>query len=165
MNTPFRLRLRASATDQAPTIPVGEAIERAYQWRQLVESIHTGPSGSAHNAPVPSQCIFRAIHIDMDDITYLREQHPDAKSIRIYLSIADPSLPLQITGMLVPVSYNNRDMLYKQDPDGRPESELRLDAAVSTVYDFTQPCPTLCDPSSPLFRGDNDAKAYLPPKA
>ncbi|SCC48757.1 hypothetical protein GA0116948_110127 [Chitinophaga costaii] len=165
MNSPFRLRLRNTDKDTPPTIPVGEAMARAYQWRQLVQSIYTGTADAATHTPVPSQCIFRAIHIDMDDIIFLREQHPDAKSIRVYLSIADPSLQLQITGMLVPVDYNNRDMIYTQTPDARPESALRQDASVSTVYDFTQPCPTLCDPQSLLFSEVNDATAYLPPKA
>ena len=48
--------------------------------------------------------------------------------------------------MLVPVDVNNLDVLSIQVPGISGSDETQ-----SSIYDFTSPCPQLCDIDSPLF--------------
>jgi hypothetical protein len=146
-----------------PRIPLAEAISRAENWRTLVGNIPAGNSSNAINSTVPAQRIFRAISINITDVKDLMEDHPNAKSIRLYLSIQNPDFPYQITGMLVPVDANNHDMLTMQTVSNgsSDENEILTSAAASTIYDFTQPCPSLCDTQSPLFNSANSIEGYI----
>ena len=156
-----------SPFSKQPTIPVAEAISRAENWRNLVSNIPatSTPEGpkTSNGLDISRQRIFRAINIRIADVQDLMEDHPDAKSIRLYLSLQDPDFPYQITGMLVPVDANNRDMLTKKSvSDGTMSQEDILNnAASSTVYDFTQPCPSMCDTASPLFNSTNSLEKYI----
>jgi hypothetical protein len=156
-----------SSLSNKPRIPLAEAVSRAENWRNLVVKM---PAESTSNVPgatngidVSKQRIFRAININIADVKDLMQDHPQAKSIRLYLSLQDPAFPYQITGMLVPVDANNHDMLTKKSvSEGlMNESEIVNSASDSTIYDFTQPCPALCDTSSPLFNSTNSLENYI----
>ncbi len=156
------------AIDAPPTIPLSEAIQRASAWRDLVSSLPSSASKSIGNGEspidpglVPPQLIFRAINIRMDDIQWLIAQHPDASSIRIYMSLPDADSPYQICGMLVPVDAQNKDMLTVASDESVSREEMMNSAATSTIYDFTQPCPSMCNPQSPLFNADNSPEPYF----
>ncbi|GAA3982105.1 hypothetical protein [Mucilaginibacter dorajii] len=150
-----------------PRIPLEEAMARAENWRSLVVQIPGGNAAADFNTciglDVPKQRIFRAININIADVKDLLADQPKAKAIRLYLSLQDPEFPYQITGMLVPVDANNRDMLTKKisADDTSSVSGILSNATASTIYDFTQPCPSLCDTSSPLFNSDNSVENYI----
>jgi hypothetical protein len=149
--------------DAPPTISLGEAIKRAEYWRKQVSSLPSGNTVSGVIDPplIPLQLIFRAININMSDIDWLREQHPKTNSIRLYLSVPNPDFPLQICGMLVPVDAQNQDMLTHDIPVGTTDEDILNSTTTSTIYDFTQPCPTMCNTQSPLFNSSNSVIPYL----
>jgi hypothetical protein len=149
-----------------PRIPLDEAIARADNWRSLVVQLPGANASADFNTciglDVPQQRIFRAININIADVKDLLADQPKAKSIRLYLSLQDPEFPYQITGMLVPVDGNNRDMLTKKlATDGTGGLSDLLNAAASTIYDFTHPCPSICDTQSPLFNSANSKENYI----
>lgn len=151
---------RSSLSDK-PRIPLAEAVSRAENWRNLV--VNLPAESTSESIDVSKQRIFRAININITDVKDLMEDHPQAKSIRLYLSLQDPDYPYQITGMLVPVDANNHDMLTKKSvSEGlMSEGEIVNSASDSTIYDFTQPCPALCDTASPLFNSTNSLENYI----
>jgi len=135
-------------------ITLKEATKRAKAWRTLLSSIPSGNVDIEGNSIplIPAQRIFRSINVNMDDIDQLKKDHPEARSIRVYLSLPDPKYPYNICGMLVPVDGNNNDMLTTTfEGDTMSEEEISESISRSTIYDFTQPCPNLCDPQSKLF--------------
>jgi len=151
-----------------PTIPLSVAIDRATSWRKMITSLpaesklpQTNAAGDSVGPLIPAQLIFRAININMRDIDLLKQEHPDASSVRLYMSIPDPDFPLQICGMLVPVDAQNNDMLTRSSDANISREDMLQNEAYSTVYDFTQPCPTLCNTTSPLFDSLNSVEPYL----
>jgi len=145
-------------------ITLKEAIRRATFWRELLVSIPGENGGSDQiSAPlIPTQRIFRAININMNDIDQLKKDHPEARSIRLYMSLPDPKYPYNICGMLVPVDENNNDMLTtSSDGESLSQEEILNSTSRSTIYDFTTPCPNLCDTQSPLFKAANSIEPYI----
>src|ERR1700761_9601699 len=166
-NDTFSQNNRKAANISAPpTIALSDAIQRAAAWRNLVSSLPSANTKSTNdNDPgniglVPQQLIFRAINIRIDDLLWLITEHPDASSVRIYMSLPEADSPHQICGMLVPVDGQNKDMLTLASDEDVTKEQMMTEAANSTVYDFTQPCPTVCNPSSPLFNGGNSPEPY-----
>ncbi|RAJ29248.1 hypothetical protein [Pedobacter cryoconitis] len=154
--------------DVPPTIPLSVAIARASSWRKMITSLpeesklpYTNAACDSVAPLIPSQLIFRAININMRDIDLLKQEHPDASSVRLYMSIPDPDFPFQICGMLVPVDAQNNDMLTRSGDANTSKEDMLNNEAYSTVYDFTQPCPTLCNTTSPLFDELNSVEPYL----
>ncbi|MGZ3765087.1 MAG: hypothetical protein ACXVB0_00165 [Mucilaginibacter sp.] len=155
--------INGTLTATKPKIPLGEAITRAANWRSLVTNLPSGNNSVSNDGNyklIPPQCIFRAININLEDIKQLRADHPNARSIRLYLSISDTNYPYRITGMLVPVDVNNTDML-TMPGQGLTKEEILASSTASTIYDFTLPCPTVCDTQSPLFNGTNSPDPYI----
>jgi len=152
----------------APTISLSEAIKRTTNWRNLVLNLLGSTVQKTANKsdpqPLLNQQIFRAINIQMDDIDWLRAQHPDAKAIRLYLSLPDANHPYQITGMLVPVDGQNTDLLTDVSDENMSTEDIMNSLDDSTIYDFTQPCPSVCNVSSPLFSDTNSVLPYCKPK-
>lgn len=155
--------------DVPPTIPLSVAIARADSWRKMITSLPEGANKLPYTnaacdsvAPlIPSQLIFRAININMRDIDLLKQEHPEATSVRLYMSIPDPDFPFQICGMLVPVDAQNNDLLTRVSDANTSKEDMLNKEIYSTVYDFTQPCPTLCNTESPLFDSFNSVEPYL----
>jgi len=159
---------RYNSINAAPTISLAEAIKRTKNWRNFVLKL-LGASSEQKNMqaasqPLLNQQIFRAINIQMDDINWLKAQHPEARAIRLYLSLPDPNHPYQITGILVPVDGQNTDLLTDVIDKNMSLEELMNSTESSTIYDFTQPCPSVCNVSSPLFNDSNSVLPYCKPK-
>lgn len=127
-----------------------EAINRTIEWREFIRK----------NIPDESneQMIPRAVYISMDDIAALYNKYKDrAKGVRAYFTKKDQPCEYpgdnpehhhhhkqrpEISVVIVPVAYDDKDMI---------TPGLALQAGNSNVYDFTKPCPDLCDVSSPLY--------------
>ncbi len=165
----FENTISSNAPDQEltlsnkPRIPLDEAMTRAENWRSMVVQLPGGNAAADFNTcvglDVPAQRIFRAININIADVKALLSDQPKAKSIRLYLSLQDPEFPYHITGMLVPVDANNRDMLTKKV--SVDDGDILGSATTSTIYDFTTPCPSLFDTHSPLYNSSNSVENYM----
>jgi hypothetical protein len=81
--------------------------------------------------------------------------------VRLYMSLPDADSPYQICGMLVPVDAQNQDMLTLASDGTISRDDMMNSTAASTVYDFTQPCPTTCNAQSPLYNADNSPDPYF----
>lgn len=128
-----------------PTIPLSEAIDRVTRFRdQLINQ-------------VPDTNIPRAILIPIDDLLAIVEKYatidPDGnitsslRGVRAYFAVkeGDQALPDDVTALIVPVDKAGNDIItYPNTLQGTDDSE---------IYDFTKPCPDVCDPESPLFVG------------
>ena len=116
-------------------IPLSEAETLTQNWRTFI----------APQAIVPSSFIH-AFYIPMDDITQLAAFHTEAIAVRAYVCMENTTDPMTAKIVLVPVSEKNTDILstYIPGTDG-------TSVEVSTIYDFTQPCPQACDFESPLY--------------
>lgn len=126
-----------------PTIPLNDAISRVQRFRdQLVKQ-------------VPEANIPRAILIPINDLLAIVERHStiDAegniicslKGVRAYFAVklTDQDLPDDVTALIVPVDQQGNDIV--TDPAGLQGTDD------TEIYDFTKPCPDVCDPDSPLF--------------
>lgn len=128
-----------------PTIPLSEAIDRVTRFRdQLINQ-------------VPDTNIPRAILIPIDDLLAIVQKYAaiDAdgkittslRGVRAYFAVkeSDQALPDDVTALIVPVDKAGNDIItYQNTLQGTDDSE---------IYDFTKPCPDVCDPESPLFVG------------
>lgn len=87
------------------------------------------------------QIIDKYQYIDEDGVT-----RNELRGVRAYFAVkqGDQDLPDDVTALIVPVDLKGNDIV--KDP------ELGLGGADETeIYDFTKPCPDMCDPESPLF--------------
>lgn len=124
-----------------------DAADRTKEWRKFIKE----------NVPdIDDAMLPRAVFISMEDIMALYNRHKEAIGVRAYFTkkdqpyFEDPGdvgLKPEIAVVLVPVGrtgdpFDDKDWI---TPD------LRLPAGKSFVYDFTKPCPDLCDISSPLY--------------
>ena len=128
-----------------PTIPLSEAIDRVTRFRdQLINQ-------------VPDTNIPRAILIPIDDLLAIVEKYAtidtdgnitsSLRGVRAYFAVkeSDQALPDDVTALIVPVDKAGNDIItYQNTLQGTDDSE---------IYDFTKPCPDVCDPESPLFVG------------
>lgn len=112
------------------TIPVSTAIDITTSWRNYISTID------------PATNYIRAFNIPMTDIAELATYH-NCASVRAYLAMSKPNDISSLKIVLVPVDVNGKDI-----------TSISIPAAVnqSTVYDFTTPCPQICDINSPLFK-------------
>ncbi|MES2419026.1 MAG: hypothetical protein V4541_12625 [Bacteroidota bacterium] len=127
-----------------PTIPLNDAILRVTRFREtLAES-------------VPQTNIPRAILIPIDDLLAIVERYSKIddtgkitcmlQGVRAYFAIkvTDKTLPDDVTALIVPVGLKGNDIV--------SDGILGLgNPGDSEIYDFTKPCPTECDPESPLY--------------
>jgi hypothetical protein len=127
-----------------PTIPVDEAVDRVTRFRdQLI-------------VQVPESNIPRAVFIPINDLLAIIDSYNalgadgadvnKLSGVRAYFAVkeTDADLPDDVTAVIVPVDKDGKDIIY-QDGNGSGEDEK------TEIYDFTQPCPSVCDPSSPLY--------------
>lgn len=114
----------------ADTIPLQEAETITTNWRNFI-----GPL-------VSSQDFIRAFYIPIEDIVNLGNYH-SAIGVRAYLCLTVPDDPSTAKIVLVPVDARNKDIISVTTP----KDEL----VHSTIYDLTQPCPQMCDFTSPLY--------------
>lgn len=117
-------------------IPLDEAIRRIQEYRRKAADI------------MPAEAVTKAIFIPIADIMEIIERfkfspeanEQDISGIRVYFNLM-PDIPedIYIHGLVVPVREDGTDIVI--DPE---EGE-------SSIYDFTKPCPPVCDVNSPLY--------------
>ena len=129
-----------------PTIPLNDAIARVTLFREKM----------LKSAAVPDSNIPRAILIPIDDLLAILMKYSSVdgegnvtsalKGVRTYFAIkaTDQDLPDEVTGLVVAVDLEGNDLINTTSGVGDDEEG-------SEIYDFTKPCPTECDPESPLF--------------
>ena len=130
---------------QDHTIPVEEAVTRTTQWRNLYQE----------TMQCPDEEILRAFFIPIEDILeiyhYYRTHSVNISGVRGYLAY-NPTEPIS------PGVFNTDFVLCPVDLEGNDivtaPPALGLGSG-STVYDFTQPCPTYCDTESVLYSDTN----------
>ena len=132
-------------TINVPTIPLTEAIDRVTRFRERM----------AKSSDVPDTNIPRAVLIPIDDLLAIVEKYSTIddkgnvvstlRGVRAYFDIklTDESLPDPVTALVVPVDLKGNDMIMSSDGLGEGDD--------TGIYDFTKPCPSECDPESPLF--------------
>lgn len=127
-----------------PTIPLPEAKARVERFRQQMV-----------NAKVFDEAIPRAILIPINDLMAIVEKYStvlengditnELQGVRAYFAVkeTDTGKPNDVTALIVAVDKFGNDII--------PTSDAITAEEGSEIYDFTQPCPTQCDPDSPLF--------------
>jgi len=128
-----------------PTIPLEAAKSRVRRFREQMLEKGGDPAG------VP-----RAILIPISDLLAIIEKYSTVdeegnvinslQGVRAYFAVkaTDKELADDVTALIVAVDKKGKDII--------PTSDL-LQGDGSEIYDFTKPCPTECDPESPLFVG------------
>ena len=89
--------------------------------------------------------IFRAFYFSASDIKNIAEMH-NVAGVRVYIGLEKPDDASSVKLMMVPVSANegNPDILFLIGDSAETESP-------TSIYDFTKPCPSFCDETSPLY--------------
>lgn len=128
-------------------VPQDEAVERTTNWRQLYQEV----------MECEDKDILRAFYIPIEDIIalhkYFKEHKHEVKGVRGYFG-HNPLVPIS------PEIYETEMLLCPVDKDGNdilsaPPGLGAIVEGASTIYDFTAPCPTLCDTSSILYSDTN----------
>ncbi len=129
-----------------PTIPLNEAIARVTRFREKM----------VKSAAIPESNIPRAILIPINDLLAIVQKYTTVDDegnvqsaltgIRTYFAIkaTDQDLPDEVTALVVAVDKDGNDLI-------NTKVGLGDDGEGSEIYDFTAPCPDVCDPESPLF--------------
>jgi hypothetical protein len=102
--------------------------------------------------------MVKAFAFDINEVTYLLNNlpktisaiQPEYGALRFYLGLNDAGV---YSLMMVPVEG-------PYDPDHNvPGKDVVMsvteDSRESSIYDFSSPCPHLCDRNSPLFKAGN----------
>lgn len=130
-----------------PTIPLEDAIVRVTLFREKM----------VKSAAIPESNIPRAILIPIDDLLAIVQKYTTVddegnvkstlKGVRTYFAIkaTDQDLTDEVTALVVAVDLQGNDIINTTVGVGLGEE------GGSEIYDFTTPCPTECDPESPLF--------------
>ena len=130
-----------------PTIPLEDAIVRVTLFREKM----------VKSAAIPESNIPRAILIPIDDLLAIVQKYTTVddegnvkitlKGVRTYFAIkaTDQNLTDEVTALVVAVDLQGNDIINTTVGVGLGEE------GGSEIYDFTTPCPTECDPESPLF--------------
>ena len=125
-----------------PPVPVPLGVEMTTNWRNYYADI-TGTS--------PNDA-FRGFRIPLEDLQAmvdLAKADPSITTVRAYLALGEPVSNGGVSSdnvhlLLVPVIDNT--------PTGTDMLEVeRAGKSVSTIMDFTTPCPAQCDTSSVLY--------------
>lgn len=130
-----------------PTIPLDEAVARVTRFREKM--IKSGA--------IPESDIPRAILIPIDDLLAIIQKYTTVDDegnvrstltgVRTYFAIkaTDVNQPDEVTALVVAVDKEGNDLINTTVGVGLGEE------GGSEIYDFTKPCPSECDPESPLF--------------
>ncbi len=124
-----------------PTVPIESAELLTKNWRLFFANSQGIPD---HDGPN----IFRGfnVHIDtLKQLVALAEKDPNINAVRIYLAKASPSTVGNDVHVLLNPCHNGA----AGDPLGNIDI-LEIDG-VSTIMDFTSPCPPLCATTSRLY--------------
>lgn len=133
MNNQTNTDLAALGVIPSPGIPEVTGVTYTTNYRTYMSQHDKNPN------------YIRAFNIPMEDIVSLSD-FSQCPSVRAYLGMTDPTDISTIKLVLVPVDSNNLDILSIPVPDGSGGVVEQ-----SSIYDFSTPCPQLCDIASPLF--------------
>jgi hypothetical protein len=126
-----------------PTIPLKAAKARVARFREQFKAVVAEPSTP------------RAILIPINDLMAIIEKYSaidedgnvtnSLSGVRAYFAVklTDESKPDDVTALVVAVDKDGKDII--------PVGDGLEDGPDSEIYDFTKPCPDVCDPTSPLF--------------
>jgi hypothetical protein len=114
---------------QGTTITLQQAILETTNWRNWIQ-------------PHMNDHVIRAFYIPIQDIIELAKMHEGIEGVRAYLMLPDPQQIATVKVAIVPVTKDGKDVLRKKSETSDEQS---------TIYDFTQPCPHLCDTDSELY--------------
>jgi len=129
-----------------PTIPLEEAVARVTRFREKM----------IQSAAIPESNIPRAILIPIEDLMAIILKYTTVdddgsikttlKGVRTYFAIKaeDENLTDEVTALVVAVDKKGNDLI-------NTNVGLGDEGDGSEIYDFTAPCPDICDPSSPLY--------------
>jgi hypothetical protein len=128
-----------------PTIPLKAAVARVTRFREQLSK------------QAPESTIPRAILIPINDLMAIVEKYSsvdeagnitnELQGVRAYFAVklTDEQLDDDVTALIVAVDKNGKDIIPTTDTGlGNPGDG-------SEIYDFTKPCPDVCDPESPLY--------------
>lgn len=129
-------------TNPNPPVPVNEAIEMTANWRSYYAQITgTDPENALRAFKIPLE--------DLQAMVDLAQKDTQITSVRAYLALGEPANDTivdsdKIHVLLVPVSNTSEA--------GTDLLEIQVAGrTISTIMDFTTPCPALCDQASPLY--------------
>jgi|GEM_PF-572558 len=142
-------------------IPVQEAIRKTTNWRNFM---------AENFAATDAKMLPKAVYIsrsDIQDMARYCEADDSILGVRAYFTLDnqyEENVSNQVKFIMVLVQDNpdykcGEDLLYI--PEGAAMEALSPDNASfddSNVFDFTRPCPDVCDLNSPLFSDANAAK-------
>ncbi|GLB48249.1 hypothetical protein [Neptunitalea lumnitzerae] len=109
---------------------------------QLLEKGAIKPQEFYEKYKEDSNQVLRAFTIPGDDFISLANME-GVKQVRAYLGIKDGETKPCL--LLCGVNDENKDIVYTV------EQQTALELKTSGVYDFTSPCPSVCDTNSALF--------------
>lgn len=134
-------------------VPIAEAVEKTAIWRQYYANIVNAFNAASATPSTPIDLddpqVFRGFMIPIEDLIALKdaiielEKEQQMGGARVYLCKDD--LTNDASSMhvyLVPVTESGTDVLEREVDEGK----------VSTIFDFTTPCPDFCDKSSKLYK-------------
>lgn len=128
-----------------PTIPLKMARARVARFREQMK-----------NAAVPDPNIPRAILIPITDLLAIIEKYSvideegnvsnSLQGVRAYFAVkqTDTTKDNDVSALIVAVDQQGKDIV-------TVPINLEDEGDGSEIYDFTKPCPSECDPESPLF--------------
>jgi len=120
------------------TISLHDAEVLTTNWRSFIQPL-VPPGGN----------YIRAFYIPIADIDNLADFH-NAIAVRAYLCLEVADDPSTAKVVIVPVDEKGNDIIAIPSPPTEQSDQL----VQSSIYDFTQPCPQMCDYSSPLYYSD-----------
>lgn len=143
-----------------PPITLESAIEVTAKWRDT----YAGYIGLEGTDRGNNESIFRGFTIPLSDIKNIldrfdahnNETGGEIDSIRIYLAQGEvDGIPqtndVKIHVLLVPATSAKVQTI--ATPDESPTTDILRDrSGKSLIYNFTSPCPELCDKNSDLYR-------------
>jgi len=125
-----------------PPVPVDDAAQMTANWREYYGNI-TGTD------PHDALRAFRIPLEDLEDMVAMARKDANITSVRAYLALGEAAGntiidPDVVHILLVPVADST--------PTGTDILEVTEGGkTVSTIRDFTTPCPAICDVNSPLY--------------
>lgn len=131
-----------------PPVPVDQAVDMTTHWRTYYGQITgTEPENALRAFKIPLEDIIALVEMAKKDL--------EINAVRAYLALGEPVPngetlnPDKVHIILVPVADSS--------PAGKDILEIqRSGVTVSTIMDFTNPCPALCDFTSPLYGPTHD---------
>lgn len=138
-----------SSNSFPPPIPLDKAIKEAAYWRNYCKKLLKDKKGS-HGEQLPT---IKAFFIPIGDLQAVldlarNDSGMSVAGMRIYFRLKSEEDDLsQLEAMIVPVVLQPDPMYLR---DWVQLKHPMADQDESLVFDFTKPCPTECDPESPL---------------